>query len=113
VGLITWEVPSHRGQRLPRPAERQASTRPEAMEGQAIPGAGVPARAGQNQDLGNRWSDLHACGRRLPEASDHAAAEEGAPVLLVHRLERHRPDPARVGYRPVLGGAGTSGEGDY
>jgi hypothetical protein len=68
------------------------------MKGQAIAGAGVPARARQNQDLGNRWSDLHACGRRLPEAPDRAAAEEGAPVLLVHRPERHRPDPARAGY---------------
>jgi hypothetical protein len=57
------------------------------MEGQAIPGAGVPARAGQNQDLGNRWSDLHACGRRLPEAPDRAAVEEGVPVLPVHWLK--------------------------
>jgi hypothetical protein len=102
-----------RGQRPPRPAERRASTRSEAIEGQAIAGTGVLARARQNQDLGNRWSDLHACGRRLSEASDRAVAEEGAPVLLVHRPERHRPDPARAGYRPVLGGARTSDEGDY
>jgi hypothetical protein len=34
-------------------------------------------------------------------------------MLLVHRLEQHRPDLARAGYRPVLGGARTSGEGDY
>jgi hypothetical protein len=32
-------------------------------------------------------------------------------VLLVHRLERQRPDLARAGDQPVLGGAGTSGEG--
>jgi hypothetical protein len=73
-----------RGQRLPRPAERRASTRPKAMEGQAIAIARAPARTGQDQDLGNRWSDLHACGRRLPEAPGHAAAEEVAHVLLVH-----------------------------
>jgi hypothetical protein len=83
------------------------------MEGQAVAGAAVLARAGQNQDLGNRWPDLHACGRRLPEAPDHGTAEEGTPVLLVHRLKRHRSDPARVGDRPVLGGARTSGEEDY
>jgi hypothetical protein len=50
---------------------------------------------------------------RLPEAPDHAAAEEGVPVLLVHRPKQHRPDPARAGNRPVLGGVGTPGEGDY
>jgi hypothetical protein len=44
------------------------------MEGQAITGARVPARTGQDQDLGNRWSDVDARGRRLPEAPDHAAA---------------------------------------
>jgi hypothetical protein len=40
-----------------------------------------------------------------------AAAAEGAPVLLVHRLKRHRPDPA--GDRPDLGRAGSPSEGDY
>jgi hypothetical protein len=33
--------------------------------------------------------------------------------LLVHRLKRHRPDLARSGDRPDLGGVGGSGEGDY
>jgi hypothetical protein len=31
-------------------------------------------------------------------------------MLLVHRLKRYRPDPALAGDRPVLGGAGGSGE---
>eukprot|EP00267_Zea_mays_P048400 XP_020400965.1 uncharacterized protein LOC109942828 [Zea mays] len=34
-------------------------------------------------------------------------------MLLVHRLKRHRPDPARAGNRLDLGGARGSGEGDY
>jgi hypothetical protein len=34
-------------------------------------------------------------------------------MLLVHWLKRHRSDPAWAGDRPVLGGTGGSGEGDY
>jgi hypothetical protein len=101
------------GQRLPHPAERRAITRPKAMAGQAIPGAGVPARTGQDQELGGGWPDVDARGRRLPEAPDHAAAAEGASVLLVHRLKRHRLGPAWAKDRPVLGRAGSPGEGDY
>jgi hypothetical protein len=103
----------HGGQRPPRLAEQRAKTRPEAVEGQAIPGAGVPVRTGQDQELGGGRPDINARGRRLPKAPDHAAAAEGASMLLVHRLKRHRPDLARTGDRPVLGGAGGSGEGDY
>jgi hypothetical protein len=33
------------------------------MEGQAIAGAGVPARTRQDQDLGNRWPDVDARGQ--------------------------------------------------
>jgi hypothetical protein len=83
------------------------------VKGQAILGAGVPVRTGQDQELGGGRPDVDARGRRFPEAPDRAAAAEGASTLLVHRLKRHRPDPARAGDRPVLGGAGGSGEGDY
>jgi hypothetical protein len=34
-------------------------------------------------------------------------------VLLVHRPERHRQDPARAGHRSVLGRAGSPGGRDY
>jgi hypothetical protein len=66
------------------PAEQWAIPRPQALENQAIAITRAPTRTGQDQDLGNWWSDLHACGRRLPEAPGHAAADEVAPVLLVH-----------------------------
>jgi hypothetical protein len=73
-----------RGQRPPRPAEQRASPRPQALEDQAIAIARTPARAGQDQALGNWWSDLHACSRRLPEAPGHVATEEATHVLLVY-----------------------------
>jgi hypothetical protein len=63
---------------------------PQAMEDQAIPLTRVPACIGQNQGLGYRRPDINARGRRSPEAPDHAAVEEVAPILLVHRPERHR-----------------------
>jgi hypothetical protein len=56
---------------------------------------------------------IDARGRRSPEAPDRAAAEETAPVLLVHRPERHRQDPVRAGHRPVLGRACSPGGRDY
>jgi hypothetical protein len=92
-----------RGQRPPRPAERWTCARPQAVEDQVVPGAGVPARTVQDQGLGYGRPNVDAHGRRLPEAPDRAAAEEGAPVLLVHRRERHRQDPAWAEHRPVLG----------
>jgi hypothetical protein len=73
------------------------------VEDQAVPFARVPARIGQDQGLGNGRLDVDARGRRLPEAPDRAAAEEIASVLLVHKPERHRSDPARAGDRPILG----------
>jgi hypothetical protein len=83
------------------------------VEGQAILGTGVLARTGQDQELGGEQPDVDARDRRLLEASNRVAAVEGAPMLLVHRLKRHQLDPAWAGDRPVLGGAGGSGEGDY
>jgi hypothetical protein len=98
VGKLAWRLGDRqcRGQRPPHPAERWAKTRPEEVEGQAIPGAGVPVCTGQDQELGDGRPDIDACGRRLLEAPDRSAAVEGAPVLLVHRLKRHRPGAARV-----------------
>jgi hypothetical protein len=60
------------------------------MEDQVIPLARVPAYIGQDQGLGYGRPDINARGRRSLEASDHAAAEEATPILLVHRPERHR-----------------------
>jgi hypothetical protein len=80
----------HRGLRPPHPAKHWASTRPQAMEDQAIPLARVPAHIGQDQGLGYGWPDINARGRRSPEAPDHAAAKEATPVLLVHQPERHQ-----------------------
>jgi hypothetical protein len=57
------------------------------MEDQDVPLARVPVRIGQDQGLGYERPDIDARGRRSPEAPDRAAAEEIAPVLLVHRLE--------------------------
>jgi hypothetical protein len=102
-----------RGQRPPRLAEQRAIHQPQALEDQAIAVARASTRAGQDQGLGNRWSDLHAFGRGLPKAPGHATAEEATPVLLVYWLKRYRPDLAWAGNRLVLGGARTSGEGDY
>jgi hypothetical protein len=83
------------------------------VKGQAIPGVGVPVRNGQDQELGSGRPNVDARGRRLPEALDRAAAAEGTSMLLVHRPKRHQSDPVRAEDRPVLGGAGGSGEGDY
>jgi hypothetical protein len=83
------------------------------MEDQAIPLARVPARIGHDQGLGYGRPDINARGRRSPKAPDHAAAEEAAPVLLVHRSERHRQDLARAEHRSILGQAGTPSGRDY
>jgi hypothetical protein len=65
VGKLTRRLGDHqhRGQRPSRAAERQAKAQPKAMEGQAVPRARVPARVGQDQDLGSRCPDLDARGR--------------------------------------------------
>jgi hypothetical protein len=76
-----------RGQRPPRPTERWASARPQAVEDQAVPFDRVPARIGQDQGLGYERPDVDARGQRPLEAPDRAAAEETAPLLLVHRPE--------------------------
>jgi hypothetical protein len=102
-----------RGQRPPHPAERWAGARPQAVEDQAVPGARVPAHIGQDQGLGHWRPDVDARGRRPAEAPDRATTEETAPVLLVHRPERHRPDPARTGHRPALGRAGSPSGRDH
>jgi hypothetical protein len=83
------------------------------VEDQAVPLTRFPARIGQDQGLGYGRPDIDARGRRSPEAPDRAAAEETTPVLLVHRPERHRQDPARAGHRSFLGRAGSLGERDY
>jgi hypothetical protein len=83
------------------------------VEGQAVPGAVVLAHTRQDQELGGGRPNVDARGRGLPEALDRAAAAEGTPVLLVHRLKRHRSGAARAGDQPVLGGARGFGEGDY
>jgi hypothetical protein len=83
-----------RSQRPPRPIERWASARSQAVEDQVVPLIRVPARIEQDQGLGYGRPDIDACGRRSPEALDRATTEEIVPVLLVHRPERHRQDPA-------------------
>jgi hypothetical protein len=102
-----------RGQRPPRPAERWTSARLQAVEVQAVPFARVPACIGQDQGLSYGWPDVDARGRRSPEAPERTAAEETAPVLLVHWPERHWQDPVRARHRPVLGRASSSGGRDY
>jgi hypothetical protein len=103
----------YRGQRPPRTTERRAEARQEAMEGQATVVVRVRARTGQDQVPGDWRSDIDACGWRLLEAPDRAAAGEGMPELLVHWLERPQPDSSRARHRPVLGGTGAPGEGAY
>jgi hypothetical protein len=83
------------------------------MESQAVIGAGVRARVGQDRVSSDRRSDVNACGRRLFAASNRTAAGEGMLELLVHWLERPRPDPTRARHRPVLGGARAPSEGDH
>jgi hypothetical protein len=57
-------------------------------------------------------TSMHVVGdflqRRIARATD-----EGTLELLVHWLERPRPDPTRARHRPVLGGARAPGEGDH
>jgi hypothetical protein len=65
VGKLVWRLGGRqrRGQRPPHPAERRAKTRPEAVEGQAIPCAGVPVRTGHDQELGGGRPNVDARGR--------------------------------------------------
>jgi transposase InsO family protein len=103
----------YHGQRPPRTTEQGAEARQEAMEGQAAVDVGVGACTGQDQVPGDQRTDVDARGRRLFKAPDRVAAGEGTPELLVHWLERPRPDPSWARHRPVLGGTGAPGEGDY